>query len=175
MRREDFERENSARTPCFESPLKLQSHLLRLLETNCQRYTDLSAAAYLLHTALGNGKMNIFGICMQQHNEHFKPRMLFFSLGNGALNALRYWQLCSKPPTILATAQWTLPVIGNGAMNPPRYWQRRYEPCVMVSVLMLRPVRLFKENSETQMPPIPTAPLETVSKFVLSAIANSCM
>jgi hypothetical protein len=30
-------------------------------------------------------------------------------------------------------------------------------------------------KKQTQVPPIPTAQLETVSKFVLSTIANSCM
>ncbi len=65
--------ENSARPPCFESPLKLQNEQSRTavgyLETNYQRYTDLPAAAYLLHTAVGNGTMN----------------------------DLRYWQQCCKP------------------------------------------------------------------------------
>ncbi len=69
-------------------------------------------------------------------------------------------------------------------MNPPRKWQQRYEPCAMVPVVMLGPVRLFKETRENsvqplkklaQVPTIPTARLETNSEFVLSAIANSCM
>jgi hypothetical protein len=43
-------------------------------------------------TAVDNGAMNNFGICLQKCKEHFKSRMLFFVV-NGALNALRYWQL----------------------------------------------------------------------------------
>ncbi len=54
-----------------------------------------SAAFYSLHTSVGNGAMNKFGICFQWRHEHFKPRMLLFSVGNDAMNALQ----------ILATAQ----------------------------------------------------------------------
>jgi hypothetical protein len=55
--------------------------------------TALSAAFYLLHIAVGNGDMNKFGICFQWHIQHFKARMLFFSVGNGAMNTPRYTQL----------------------------------------------------------------------------------
>jgi hypothetical protein len=41
-------------------------------------YTDLSAAFYLLHTPVGNGAKNKFGICVPKRNEHFKPTMLLF-------------------------------------------------------------------------------------------------
>ncbi len=66
-----------------ESSLKLQHHLIQLLA------------------------MNKFGICFQWHNEHFKPKMLLFSVGNGALNAPRYWQWSNE----------LLRDIVNGAMN----------------------------------------------------------
>jgi hypothetical protein len=55
-------------------------------------HTALSAAFYLLQTAVGDGAMRKFGICFQWRNEHFKARMLFFSVGKGAMNAPRYWQ-----------------------------------------------------------------------------------
>jgi hypothetical protein len=42
----------------------------------------------LLATAL-----NKFWICFQWRNEHFKARMLFFSVGKGAMSSPRYWQL----------------------------------------------------------------------------------
>jgi hypothetical protein len=58
-------------------------------------HTDLSAAFYILHTAVGNGAMNKFGISMQQRNEHFKPGMLLF------LYRQRRYELSA----ILATAQ----------------------------------------------------------------------
>jgi hypothetical protein len=32
-------------------------------------------------------------ICLQWRNEHLRPKMMLFSVGNGALNAPRYWQL----------------------------------------------------------------------------------
>jgi hypothetical protein len=59
--------------------------------------------------------------------------------------------------------------VGNGTMNPLRQWQRRYEPCSMMPVAKLGPVKkhwwLFKDNGETQFTfkkpthvlPIPTA------------------
>ncbi len=50
-------------------------------------HTDLSVAFSLQHTAVDNCAMNKFGICMQQRNEHFKPRMLLFSVGNSGTNA----------------------------------------------------------------------------------------
>jgi hypothetical protein len=59
-------------------------------------HTALSAAFFSLHTAVGNGAMNKFGICFQWRNEHFEPRMLIFSVGIGAMSA---------------------PQIGNGATN----------------------------------------------------------
>jgi hypothetical protein len=38
-------------------------------------------------TAVGNGAMNKFGVCLPWRNEHLKPRMLLFSVGNSAMNA----------------------------------------------------------------------------------------
>jgi hypothetical protein len=90
--------EKSARTPGSLSPLKLQRHLVRLLAI-CTRlptaiqdqiansYTDLSAAFYLLHKAVGNGAMHKFGNCNQWRSEFLIPRMLLFSVGNDAMNA----------------------------------------------------------------------------------------
>jgi hypothetical protein len=43
--------------------------------------------------------MNKFGICFQWRNELFKPRILF-SVGNGAMNAPRNWQLCDDACTV---------------------------------------------------------------------------
>jgi hypothetical protein len=67
-------------------------------------HTALSAPFYLLHTAIDKSAMNKFGICFQWRNEHFKPRMLLVSVGNGAIKT---------------------PEIGNGAMNALQCWQLR--------------------------------------------------
>jgi hypothetical protein len=61
----------------------------------------------ILKTLVGKGAINKFGSCCQWRNEHFKPRMLLFSVGNDAMNASRH----------RTTAQWT----------PLWYWQRRSE------------------------------------------------
>jgi hypothetical protein len=55
-----------------------------------------------------NGAMNKFGICYQWRNEHFKPRMLFFSVGSGAMNVMGYWQWRRERPAMFATARWCL-------------------------------------------------------------------
>ncbi len=103
-------------------------------------HTDLSAVFYLPHTAVGNWAMNNSGICLQRRNEHFKSRMLLFSIGNSAKNTLQYWQRSNSPFTILAISLEPSAHIGNSAMNPAQ--------CAMMPVAMLGPVllhwRLFK-------------------------------
>jgi hypothetical protein len=76
--------------------------------------TDLSAAYYLQHTADGNGTMNKLGTCIPRRNGYFNPKMLLFLVGNGAMNALRYWKRGNEFSAILETAH-----VGNGAMNTP--------------------------------------------------------
>ncbi len=56
-----------------------------------------SVSALSLHTTVGKGAVNVFRICFQWRNEHFKPIMLLFSVINGAMNARRYWQWCDVP------------------------------------------------------------------------------
>jgi hypothetical protein len=68
-------------------------------------HTELSAAFYLLHTAVGSGAMNKLGICYQQRNGHFKPKNMLFSAGNSAMNAPRYWQRRNERSMMLATPQ----------------------------------------------------------------------
>jgi hypothetical protein len=58
-----------------------------LFGKKAKAHTTLSAAFYSLHTAVRNGTMNKSGICFHWRNEHFMPRMLFFSVGNSAMNA----------------------------------------------------------------------------------------
>jgi hypothetical protein len=76
-------------------PLKLQRHLVRLLAIWKQiadgAHSSVSAF-YLIHTAVEKGATNHFGIFFQWRNEHFKRRMLLFSVGNSAMNAPRNWQ-----------------------------------------------------------------------------------
>ena len=69
-------------------------------------HTALSAAFYSLHTAVGNGARNKFWICFQTRKEHFKLRMLLFSVGNGAMNATRNRQWRNECFAMLATAWW---------------------------------------------------------------------
>jgi hypothetical protein len=73
--------EKSACTPYCESPLKLRCQLVRLLAIWKQTNDAQSSVSGLfsLHTAVGNGAINKFGICFQWRNEHCKPRMLVFS------------------------------------------------------------------------------------------------
>jgi hypothetical protein len=61
----------------------------------------------MLKSVVGKGARNKFGSCCQWRNEHFKPRMLLFSLGNDAMKAPRYWQRHNE----------LLCDIGNGATN----------------------------------------------------------
>ncbi len=53
----------------------------------------LSAAFYSKHTAVGSGAMNKFGSCCQWRHEYLKPRMLLFSVTNGAMNEKQHWEL----------------------------------------------------------------------------------
>jgi hypothetical protein len=57
--------------------------------------TLLSAAFYLLPTAVGNGAMNKFGNCGHWRSELLKPRMLLFSIGyeSSAILAMAQWML----------------------------------------------------------------------------------
>ncbi len=67
-------------------------------------YTALSAVFYSLHTVVGNGAINKFAICFQWRNEHFKPRMLLFYVGYGAMNAPWNWQHIIACSAMLATS-----------------------------------------------------------------------
>ncbi len=58
------------------------------------------------------------GLNYQSSSELFKPRMLYFFVDNGAMNAPRYWQHRNEHSAILATMLWTLRDIGNCAMMP---------------------------------------------------------
>ncbi len=71
-------------------------------------HTALSAAFNSLHTAVGNGAMRKSVICLQWSNEHLRPRILLFSVGNNTMNAPWYWQWHYESSAILVTAQWCL-------------------------------------------------------------------
>ncbi len=43
---------------------------------------------------------------MTQLTTEFKPNMLFFSVGNGAMNAPQYWQWRNERSPMLASARW---------------------------------------------------------------------
>ncbi len=116
MRWVDF-LEKSAGPACCESPLKLQRHLVQLLAIRKQIATAhkaLSAAFYLLHTAVGNGAMNKFLIYSQWRRKVFTIRMLFLCRRHS-----------SERSKILATAECFIRDVGK---------------CAMMPVAMLRPV-----------------------------------
>ncbi len=110
-------------------------------ETDCQCRTPicqrLSKVFFLLHTAVGNGAMNKFEICLQRHKEHFKPRMLLFSVGKCAMSVPQYWQQRNK----------LLLDVGNCIMMPVAGLDRPGQA-------LLRQVwihwQLYKEHGETQ-------------------------
>jgi hypothetical protein len=69
-------------------------------------HTALSA---LLFTIVSNGAMNKLSIYFKWPNEHFNPRMLLFSVGNGDIKAPRNWQRRNECSAMVATAwldQW---------------------------------------------------------------------
>ncbi len=100
-------KEKSAHPPFFESPWKLQLHLVNLLAIWRQSANGAhSPVSGLLCSVVSNGAMNEFGICFQWPNEHFNPRMLLFSEGNGAMKAPRIWQRRNECSTMVATARW---------------------------------------------------------------------
>jgi hypothetical protein len=61
----------------------------------------------------------------------FKPRMLLFFVGRGAMNPLQYCQRRFEPP--------------------PRHWQRRNEPSAMMPVAMLGTVQIHMASSSKRM------------------------
>jgi hypothetical protein len=69
-------------------------------------HTALSAAFFSLHTAVGKGARNKFGICFQWRNEQLKPRMTIWTLrdiGNDAMNAQRW---CTMMPDNQSSTQY---------------------------------------------------------------------
>ncbi len=73
----------------------------------------------IMRTADGNGTMNKLGTCFPRRNGHFYPKMLLFSAGNSAMNALRYWKRRNERSAMLERVLWMLRDVGNGAMNTP--------------------------------------------------------
>ncbi len=146
--------EKTACPQCCGDPLKLQRHLVWLLAIwiwipNCALRSVCGFLLYLLHTVVGDGAMNKLGICFQWHNENFKFRMLLFSVGNGAMNALRYWRrrnerfgilenATNERSAILETAQW---------INTPRCWQRCDARSTMLSTTRWCLYRCWVETS----------------------------
>ncbi len=92
--------EKSARPPCWESPLKLQRHLVRLLAFWKQ-------IANSSHSFVSDFLFNVYSCWQWCYEQIWKF---------GAMSILS--QECCYTMAI-----WTLRNIGNGAMNTPRYWQ----------------------------------------------------
>ncbi len=103
--------------PHAEEPFQVTRHLVHVYLFGNKlptAHTALSAAFYSLQITVCNVAMNKFSICSQWRREVFTIRMLFFSVGNGAIRG-----------------------IGNSALNAPWCWQLRYNACAM-----LRPLRI---------------------------------
>jgi hypothetical protein len=82
--------EKSARPSSCESPLKLQRYLAHLLDIWKQIANGaLSSVVGFLFTttAVGNGAMHKFGVCLPWHTGHLKPKMMLFSVSNNTMNA----------------------------------------------------------------------------------------
>jgi hypothetical protein len=64
------------------------------LETNRQRRSQIFQWSFSITYSCWQRRneqiLNLFATA--QCNEHFKPRILLFFLGNGAMNAPQYWQ-----------------------------------------------------------------------------------
>jgi hypothetical protein len=100
-------KEKCPHSPSCESTWQLQRHLVQLLAIWRQSANAAhSSVSGLLCSIVSNGAMNEFGICFQWPNEHFNPRMLLFSEGNGAMKAPRNWQRRNECSTMVATARW---------------------------------------------------------------------
>ncbi len=102
---------------------KDQRHLVQLLAI---RILTANSTHSLLFTkyCCWQWAMNKLGNCFRWCSPHLKPRMLVFSVGNGPMNAPRYWQRRNERSELLTTGQWTLHDIGNRAMMPaniPRF------------------------------------------------------
>ncbi len=99
--------------PSYESPLKLQRHLVLLLAI----WKQIANSA---HSSVSSLLFSTYS-CWQRCYERFKPRMLLF-VGNGAMNS----------SAILATAQWTLPwwrlYKENGVAALQREWGTSVQP-----------------------------------------------
>jgi hypothetical protein len=88
------------------------------VEKNCQRCTQICQLPFiyyiqLLATALWT---NLESVCNSAINI-LSPECCYFCIGNGAMNAQRYWQRHNEPSLMLATAQRTLLHIGNDAIR----------------------------------------------------------
>jgi hypothetical protein len=88
------------------------------LETNCQRRTPICA-------------MNKFEISFQWwRRELLKPRMLFFSVANGAMNTPRHWELLKYClPCIWNCAKSVLQTLGTAQKVSYRHWLGRHDAC----------------------------------------------
>ncbi len=128
------------------------------LKTNCQQPTQFYQRPFIPYIQLlATAHMNKFEICFQWCNDHFNPRMLLFSVGNGAMNTL--W--------LLATAQLTM----------PQYWQRRNE-LLRDGGFTKRMGNLssaFKKADTSALPPMPAHAMNLIpASKIRFRIANSC-
>jgi hypothetical protein len=100
---------------------------------------QLSTAFYFLLTAVGNGAMNKFGNPFQWRSQLFKPRMLCFSVGHGAMKAPRYWELRDEACSAVETkCEYTAFYL----------WRHEFSwPCWQLGTLLATAVRGGTESS----------------------------
>ncbi len=100
--------EKSAHPPSCESSLKLQWHLIQLLDILKQIANGAhSSVCGLLFAIYTCWQRHYEQIWFQWRNEHFKPRILLFGVGNSTINTPRCWQWRNE----------LLRDIGNSGMN----------------------------------------------------------
>ncbi len=108
-------------------------------ETNCQQRTEICQRPFIYYIQLLTIALRTIWNLFQWRNEHFKPGMILFFVGNGARNPLLYWQRLNELSEMLAMALWTL----------------RNDACSVSSKRMGNSVPPLKKS--TQVPSIPMA------------------
>ncbi len=129
--------EKSAHPPSFKSHLKISGHLLQLLAItpNCQYRTQVFQRPFIYYIQLLATELWTNWNLSKWRNEHFKPRMLLFSVGNGAMNAPRYWQRGRDACTMWRLRDET------GAITPRFfYFLKTPVPLPLIKIFRMRPL-----------------------------------
>ncbi len=174
IRKVFFKREARRRKIC-PSPI-LWEHLkvtasprtaVGFLETKClTAYGAHSSVRGLLFTIVSNGAMDKFGICFQWPNEHFHPRMLLLSVGNGTMKAPRNLQRRNE-----------LSAMGASAMRPVLIHQplkKQVTPIQMARWILIATYRWnLKLNCEKRLATSRPVTVMSLTFFTVYRLAES--